>query len=247
MKLPAGTDGGTITNPQDDKFFDELAAFRGAVEIRTPTGTGFILVNNGRLQAAMFRTADATFKGSGALTTMTADYGDENGVQTFHLRNYNDVEFERALQICTDAGLIIISEEPPAAEESVQKVPAETEDAEPAAEPREYLDQSKLQKILSQPGVIAVSAFFEGFPVQSMGDADFEHVAASAEDFMRGGVKIAEEMKAGPLEQMILETTEHKFIIAPCGDLFLCVYTTADTQLGLIRVVLKSIQAESCR
>ena len=94
------------------------------------------------------------------------------------------------------------------------------------------LDESKLQKILSQPGVIAVSAFFEGFPVQSMGDADFEHVAASAEDFMRAGVKIAEDMKAGPLEQMILETAENKFIIAPCGDLFLCVFTTADTQLG---------------
>jgi predicted regulator of Ras-like GTPase activity (Roadblock/LC7/MglB family) len=247
MKLPAGTDGGTITNPQDDKFFDELAAFRGAVEIRTPTGTGFILVNNGKLQAAMFRTPDTTFKGAGALTSMTADYGDENGVQTFHLRNYNDVEFERALQISTTAGLLILPDEPPAAQEAAGSEPPAPEEEEPAGEPREYLDQSKLQKILSQPGVIAVSAFFEGFPVQSMGDADFEHVAASAEDFMRSGVKIAEEMKAGPLEQMILETTEHKFIIAPCGDLFLCVFTTADTQLGLIRVVLKSIQAETCR
>ena len=92
-----------------------------------------------------------------------------------------------------------------------------------------------------------MSAFFEGFPVQSLGDADFEHVAASAEDFMRAGVKIAQDMNAGPLEQMILETAENKFIIAPCGDLFLCVFTTADTRLGLIRVVLKSIQCETCR
>ena len=38
---------------------------------------------------------------------------------------------------------------------------------------------------------------------------------------------------------MILETDENKFIIAPCGDLFLCVFTTADAHLGLIRVVLK--------
>ena len=64
MKLPAGTDGGTITNPQDEKFFDELAAFRGAVEIRTPSGTGFILVDEGRLQAAMFRTATDSYKGA---------------------------------------------------------------------------------------------------------------------------------------------------------------------------------------
>jgi predicted regulator of Ras-like GTPase activity (Roadblock/LC7/MglB family) len=247
MKLPAGTDGGTIENPQDEKFFDELAAFRGAVEIRTPSGTGFILVDEGRLLAAMFRTATDSYKGGIALSCMTGDSGNESGVQTFHLRIYNDVEFERALELCRDSGMLIPAEEsagpaaePPhaAAGESAREFPGN---------PREFLDQSKLQKILSQPGVIAVSAFFEGFPVQSTGNADFEHVAASAEDFMRAGVKIAEDMKAGPLEQMILETAGNKFIIAPCGDLFLCVFTTADTQLGLIRVVLKSIQSESCR
>ena len=74
--------------------------------------------------------------------------------------------------------------------------------------PPELLDESKLQKILSQPGVIAVSAFFEGFPVQSIGDADFEHVAASAEDFARAGTKIAQEMNIGHLDQLILETPE---------------------------------------
>jgi predicted regulator of Ras-like GTPase activity (Roadblock/LC7/MglB family) len=248
MKLPAGTDGGIITNPQDDQLFSALTSFCGAVEIRTPSGSGFILVDDGKLQAAMFRTATDSCKGSSALTCLTSDSG-EGGIQTFHLRKYNDVEFERALEICREAGMLITAETadaPPAdtvpgQAEPVQVTPKST------ATPREFLDQSKLQKIMSQPGVIAVSAFYEGFPVQSMGDADFEHVAASAEDFMRAGVKIAEEMKAGPLDQMILETAENKFIIAPCGDLFLCVFTTADTQLGLIRVVLKSIQSESCR
>jgi predicted regulator of Ras-like GTPase activity (Roadblock/LC7/MglB family) len=248
MKLPAGTDGGTITNPRDEKFFEELAAFRGAVEIRTPSGTGFILVNEGRLQAAMFRTATESHKGGSALSFMTKDSGGESGVQTFHLRIYNDVEFERALDLCRDSGMLIpVEESPGPAAEPPQAGPKEKARGSSGTTPREFLDQSKLQKILSQPGVIAVSAFFEGFPVQSMGDADFEHVAASAEDFMRAGVKIAEDMNAGPLEQMILETVENKFIIAPCGDLFLCVFTTADTQLGLIRVVLRSIQSESCR
>jgi predicted regulator of Ras-like GTPase activity (Roadblock/LC7/MglB family) len=247
MKLPAGTDGGIITNPQDEKFFDELASFRGAVEIRTPSGTGFILVDEGRLLAAMFRTAADSYKGGTALSCLTRNYGDDSGVQTFHLRIYNDVEFERALELCRDSGMLIPVEEPPVPDvKSPQTGPGEIV-RESSGAPREFLDQSKLQKILSQPGVIAVSAFFEGFPVQSMGDADFEHVAASAEDFMRAGVKIAEDMNAGPLEQMILETADNKFIIAPCGDLFLCVFTTADTQLGLIRVVLKSIQSESCR
>ena len=247
MKLPAGTDGGTITNPQDEKFFDELAGFRGAVEIRIPSGTGFILVDEGRLQAAMFRTASESFKGGSALSYMTRDSGDENSVQTFHLRIYNDVEFERAMDLCRDSDMLIAAEESSRPEAVSPEAGSGQKSQKSSGTPPEFLDQSKLQKILSQPGVIAVSAFFEGFPVQSMGDADFEHVAASAEDFMRAGVKIAEDMNAGPLEQMILETAENKFIIAPCGDLFLCVFTTADTQLGLIRVVLKSIQSESCR
>lgn len=247
MKLPAGTDGGTITNPQDEKFFDELAGFRGAVEIRIPSGTGFILVDEGRLQAAMFRTASESFKGASALSYMTRDSGDENSVQTFHLRIYNDVEFERAMDLCRDSDMLIAAEETSRPDTVSPEAGSGQKTQKSSGTPREFLDQSKLQKILSQPGVIAVSAFFEGFPVQSMGDADFEHVAASAEDFMRAGVKIAEDMNAGPLEQMILETAENKFIIAPCGDLFLCVFTTADTQLGLIRVVLKSIQSESCR
>jgi predicted regulator of Ras-like GTPase activity (Roadblock/LC7/MglB family) len=245
MKLPAGIDGGTITNPQDEKFFNELAAFRGAVEIRSPAGTGFILVNDGRLQAALFRTAASSFKGENALSGMMGVTGDERAAQTFHLRTYTDVEFERALDICRDAGLLIANEDTLTPSDEPSEIrPAEAVRETTGAKPE--LDQSKLKKILAQPGVIAVSAFFEGFPVQSIGDADFEHVAASAEDFMRAGVKIAEDMHAGPLEQMIMETAENKFIIAPCGGLFLCVFTTADTQLGLIRVVLKSIQSETC-
>lgn len=247
MKLPAGTDGGTITNPQDETVFDELTDFRGAVEIRTSSGTGFILVEQGKLQAAMFQTATDSYPGRTALSFMTMDSNDAGAVQRFHLRRYNDAEFARAFEICRDSRLLIVYEEtpPPAAASSPVKTAEKTR--ETSAILPAFLDQSKLKKILNQPGVIAVSAFFEGFPVQSMGDADFEHVAASAEDFMRAGVKIAEDMSAGPLEQMILETADNKLIIAPCGDLFLCVFTTADTQLGLIRVVLKSIQSESGR
>jgi predicted regulator of Ras-like GTPase activity (Roadblock/LC7/MglB family) len=247
MKLPAGTDGGTITNPQDDKNLDELAAFRGAVEIRTSSGTGFILIDQGRLQAAMFHTATDSYKGQSALPFMNTDSGDTEAVQMFRLHKYRDEEFARALTICSDSQLLIADEEMSRPATLPPQAMAAEKAKETSAVPSVFLDQEKLKKILSQPGVIAVSAFFEGFPVQSMGDADFEHVAASAEDFMRGGVRIAQDMNAGPLEQMILETAEHKFIIAPCGDLFLCVFTSADTQLGLIRVVLKSIQSEACR
>jgi predicted regulator of Ras-like GTPase activity (Roadblock/LC7/MglB family) len=240
MKLPAGTDGGTITNPQDEGFIQDLMVFRGAIEIKTLAGNGFILVEKGKLVAGYFRTATDTFHGKTALAYMTLDSGDSDTAKKFRLRKYNETEFVSALNICRETGLLVLDETPAPEVKESEKPPVAP------VSPPNLLDRSKLKKILSQPGVIAVSAFFEGFPVQSIGDADFEHVAASAEDFMRAGTKIAEEMNIGQLDQMILETADNKFIIAPCGDLFLCVFTTADAQLGLIRVVLKSIQAEVC-
>jgi predicted regulator of Ras-like GTPase activity (Roadblock/LC7/MglB family) len=241
MKLPAGTDGGTITNPQDEGFIQDLMVFRGAIEIKTIAGNGFILVEKGKLVAGYFRTGTDTFHGKTALAYMTLDSGDSDTAKKFRLRKYNETEFISAMNICRETGLLILDETLPEPEVKESEKPPVAQVATP-----NLLDRSKLKKILSQPGVIAVSAFFEGFPVQSIGDADFEHVAASAEDFMRAGTKIAEEMNIGHLDQMILETADNKFIIAPCGDLFLCVFTTADAQLGLIRVVLKSIQAEVC-
>ena len=97
---------------------------------------------------------------------------------------------------------------------------------------------------MSQPGVVAVSAFYEGFPVLSLGEADFEHVAARAEDLLRAENGIAQDMNLGQPKQLILETAENKFIIVPCGDLFICIITRADAQLGLMRVLLRSIQNE---
>jgi len=252
MKFPAGTDGGIISNPQDEGFIRDLMAFVGAIEIETGAGHGFILTENGKLVSAYFRSDEGVFRGKEALSHMTLDSGG-NDDQTFSLRRYDPREFAQAVSISRDEHLLLSGAapaapaEPPAAPHPAQQPPAGpgTPAAAPGSPvPPQYLDETKLRKILSQPGVIAVSAFFEGFPVQSMGDADFEHVAASAEDFMRAGMKIAQEMKTGNLDQLILETASNKFIIAPCGDLYLCIFTTAESQLGLIRVVLKSIQKE---
>ncbi|MHB8164738.1 MAG: roadblock/LC7 domain-containing protein [Methanoregula sp.] len=235
MKLPAGTDGGTITNPQEEGLIPYLMAFRGAIEIETGSGNGFILTENGKLKAAYFKSGENTSRGKEALSYLMADSPETGLKQTFNLRKYSDDEFNRALTIANDENLLLSV--PP------QK-PAVPLEVDPDPVMPVLLDEKNLRKIASQPGVIAVSTFFEGFPVQSMGDADFEHVAALAEDLMRAGARIAQEMKVGALDQLILETAENKFIIAPCGDLFLCVFTTSDAQLGLIRVVLKSIQAE---
>jgi predicted regulator of Ras-like GTPase activity (Roadblock/LC7/MglB family) len=123
----------------------------------------------------------------------------------------------------------------------ITRVPKKPE--RPLREPP-LLDESMIQRILKQPGVIAVSTFFEGFAVQSAGHADFEQVAANAEDLFRAGKKIAREIDIGPLNQIILETGKGKLIIAPYGDLNVCIFTKPDANLGLIRVAIKSMQVE---
>lgn len=123
----------------------------------------------------------------------------------------------------------------------ITRVPKKPE--KPLREPP-LLDERMIQRILKQPGVIAVSTFFEGFAVQSAGRADFEQVAANAEDLFRAGKKIAGEIGIGPLNQVILETGKGKLVIAPYGDLNVCIFTEPDANLGLIRVAIKSLQLE---
>jgi predicted regulator of Ras-like GTPase activity (Roadblock/LC7/MglB family) len=248
MKFPAGTDGGTISNPQDEGFIRELMSFVGAIEIETGSGHGFILTDKGKLISAYFRSEQGAFKGKEALSHMTMD-SDGTEEQTFSLRKYDPSDFSLAVRISQEEKLLLSDGEPVPRKEAMTVPPspppvAAVKTGTAPAIPPELLDETRLRKIISQPGVLAVSAFFEGFPVQSLGEEDFEHVAASAEDFMRAGTKIAQEMKIGNLDQLILETAQNKFIIAPCGDLYLCIFTTAEAQLGLIRVVLKSIQKE---
>lgn len=106
------------------------------------------------------------------------------------------------------------------------------------------LEDDRLHCVLKQPGVLAVLAFFEGFPVKSMGSGDFEQVAAVAQDFLRAGEKLACDMKMGGLGQITLEAGERKCIVVPYGDLFLCLLTRADANLGLIRLAIRNLQAK---
>jgi predicted regulator of Ras-like GTPase activity (Roadblock/LC7/MglB family) len=235
MKFPAGTDRGIVTNPLDEDFIRELQTFRGACQIETEAGHGFIVIDNGSQVAAYYRAGEEVFLGCAALQYITIPPAEDREITELRLREYDEHEFSLALQIAKYEHLICNTGESLVPEKEGSSIPGKS----PA-----LLDERMLQKILTIPGVIAVSAFFEGFPVQSLGDADFEHVAVSAEDFMRSGTKIAREMGVGDLEQLILETATSKFIIAPCGDLYLCIFATSDAQLGLIRVVLTSILSE---
>ncbi len=238
MRLPAGIVEESVKNPQKDGLLQYLMTFRGLLEIKTVSSHGFILNDFGKLVGAYFKNNDAIFRGKAALYHLTMESTEISTTpETFNIRKYSETEFSRAVQISTEEGLLIGNLAFPAASGS-------RADKCGMPELPLRLDRKTLKKIKNLNGVIAVSAFFEGFPIQCIGDADFEHVAASAEDLMRAGAKIAKDLKIGSLDQLILETDENKFIIAPCGDLFVCIFTTADAHLGLIRVVLKSIQSE---
>jgi predicted regulator of Ras-like GTPase activity (Roadblock/LC7/MglB family) len=239
MRLPAGTVEGILTNPQKEGLRQYLMTFRGVVEAETLTGHGFILNDNGKMVGAYFKNSDGFFRGKSALLHMLIEStGSFDSPQTFNIRKYTEAEFSRAVQLCLEEGLLI--------NETVSPMDSHGSDqkSNKFSEIAELLDENTLKKIKNLAGVIAVAAFFEGFSIQCIGDADFEHVAVSAEDLVRAGTKIARDLNIGSLDQMILETDENKFIIVPCGDLFLCVFTTADAHLGLIRVVLKNIQSE---
>ena len=239
MRLPAGTVEGIITNPPKEGLRQYLLTFRGLVEAETLSGHGFILNDNGKIVGAYFKDTEGFFRGKSALLQMLMESTSSfDSPQTFNIRKYTEAEFSRAVQLCIEEGLLINEIVPlmdsHGTDQKVEKI----------SEIAEILDENALKKIKNLAGVIAVAAFFEGFSILSIGDADFEHVTASAEDLVRAGTKIARDLNIGSLDQMILETDENKFIIVPCGDLFLCVFTTADAHLGLIRVVLKNIQSE---
>ncbi|MEN6396461.1 MAG: roadblock/LC7 domain-containing protein [Methanoregula sp.] len=240
MELPAGTGGDVIINPQKEGMLQYLMALKGALIIESGRGSGFILTNNGTMVAAYFKDPHGVYAGTAALRNLMAAPRNDTGVQqNFVMRTYGKEDFAEALERCTHENLLI---SPTIPEDDTIPVPKMRPGS--SRDTPTFLDESALAKIISQPGVVAVSAFYEGFPVQSLGEADFEHVAARAEDLLRAGTRIAQDMNLGQPDQLILETAENKIIIAPCGDLFLCIITRADAQLGLMRVLVRSIQSE---
>ena len=120
-------------------------------------------------------------------------------------------------------------------------MPKSTRDAR-AAKVAELMDEQRLENIQKQPGILAVLAFYEGFPVFAAGKGDFEQIAAVAEDFLRAGEKTTGDMRMGSLGQITLEAGEKKCIIVPHGDLFLCIITLSDINLGLVRLAIRTLQ-----
>ncbi|MDD1712184.1 MAG: roadblock/LC7 domain-containing protein [Methanoregulaceae archaeon] len=229
MILPRGTLVGVLQGPLHGEAVRLIQTFSGVIRIRAEDGRGVILTEQGRVIAACFEGEEGRAAGKEAFDRMKHPLAFFEGKkQEITLFRYHVVEYQEALTLCASEKLL---------------VPADCRVFITAPPPRPI--EGKLNNILRQPGVLAVSAFFEGFPVQSFGNADFEQVAATAEDLLRAGNKMIANMGIGTLEQMLLETTEGKFIIAPFGDLFLCLYTTPEANLGLIRLALHSLHQEA--
>ena len=231
MTLPAGKYSGIVKDPFQGEAFFKLGTFRGLVEIRSPDEKGFILCEYGRVAGAYLRDSTGSYRGDEVLNHFRdpekeTPAGDKTPESEYILRSYSEQEFREASDFCRENGLTT-------AEKEV------TEQAKPASP-----DDVGLNCILKQPGVIAVMAFFEGFAVKSYGKADFEQIAAVAEDFLRAGKRISTDLNMGHLTQIILESGNRKCIIAPYGDLNICLVTTAEANLGILRLALNRIQTE---
>jgi predicted regulator of Ras-like GTPase activity (Roadblock/LC7/MglB family) len=236
MELPAGTDEGKSLDPRNTGTIQYLMDFCGLLEIATPRGNGFLLTNKGNLVAAYYKNDVREYRGGAAIRSLmedSSDAGCSGSERTFRLLRYTDSEFEDARDACREMDLLAdtTASEAPAGERQDMSRPGPT-----------LFDDESLEKITGVSGVIAVSVFYEGFPVQSKGDADFEHIAALAEDLRRQGTRIASDIRLGRLTKLTLEAGENTIIIAPFGDLFLCIIAQADAPLEKIGRILRTLQ-----
>jgi predicted regulator of Ras-like GTPase activity (Roadblock/LC7/MglB family) len=220
MILPEGSVIGTFSGTLEDiKPF--IAPLIGVLYVVGNPGEGFLLIDQGKFVASLFHAGVSELKGNVAYELMAGEQS-----LNFEMRRYTTEEFSAARETCVKDGLLIACDENG---KPLRKVVS---------------GEWNLDMIKKQPGVLAVSAFHEGFAVHSTGNADFEQVAAVAEDLLRTGKKIASDLAIEPLNQLILETPHGKFIIAPYGDINICIFTEADANLGLIRMAIRNIQSE---
>ncbi len=227
MSLPEGTYAGVAAVPLQEEHPEGFRPFSGRVEVLTNKGSGFLIVGEGKVIAAYFKDETHSYRGREVIAhLMDSDKETDLNLRYIQYR-YTPAQMSEAYAFCRQEGLFM-----------------QEKDASPAQAAGNRLDDALLSRLFNQPGVVAVSVFFEGFPVQSIGDGDFEQVAAMAEDFLRAGKKMADNLGMGVLDQIILESDERKCVVAPYGDLYLCLLTNTNVNLGLIRLAIHTIQSE---
>ena len=208
--------------------------FTGYINIETDKGAGFVLFETGRPVSAGFFSGEENFSKSPAYEALL-----ESGVLDLTVYKYTSDEIISAkAETFDEFGIIDL--------ESVEENDKDDKESNDSVKKqKDILKESTLNSVMRQPGVRAVSVIFEGFALQSVGDADFEHVAAVTEDLVRAGSKMTSDLMLGRLNQLLLETDEGKLIVAPANELFICVLAENTANLGLIRLSLQAIQYDT--
>jgi predicted regulator of Ras-like GTPase activity (Roadblock/LC7/MglB family) len=201
--------------------------FKGCIWVyrpeQGPGSEGFILIDNGTVLAAALSSQGIRLHQLDALYRMMALEGIRSKVVEL-----TDDQLSAAIRDAPDAAINAAAEAP-------------AKQAPPVAKEKAEYDHI-LSLMASLPGVVAVAFVADGLPVFQQGKTDFEHISAATEDMVRTGARIAGELQLGTAEQIIIETQGYKVIIAPVSDMFLCVLARAGTNLGLIRLNIRSTQ-----
>ena len=231
MKIPDGSFVAETDRPLPEVLKDYGHDFRGCIRVEkgenSRSSEGFILMEDGNVLASAFTTMGITLYQLNALDRMMS-------LKHARLKVYSYSEEEKSgvFDLYPDS---VIGDLP-------QKTEA-VEEASPVPEPARISYDVLLTTVTQLPGVIAAALVLDGLPIYQQGQhVDFEHIAVATEDMVRSGTKIATELQLGSAEQIILETPSNKAVIAPINDMFLCVLTAADANLGLVRLSIKNAQ-----
>jgi len=209
--------------------------FRGCIHLthgeNGKGSEGFILVEDGNVLASAYSTLGIMLYQMNALDRMISS---KDVRLTVH--SYSEDEKYLVLEKYPDAA---IGDVPPRPE--AEKPAADKPEAEAEGERISY--DLLLSAVVQLPGVIATALVADGLPVYQQGEQiDFDHIAVATEDMVRSGARIASELQLGITDEIILETPSNKVVIAPINDMFLCVLTEANANLGLLRLSIKNAQ-----
>lgn len=231
MKIPDGSFVAETDKRLPEVLKDYGHDFRGCIRVEKGENSrpsqGFILMEDGNVLASAFATLGITLYQMNALDRMMS-------LKDARLKIYSYSEEEKSMVFDTYPDSVI--GDLPQKTDVIEEAPA-------APEPSRISYDVLLSTVTQLPGVMAAAMVLDGLPIYQQGQhVDFEHIAVATEDMVRSGTKIATELQLGSAEQIILETPSNKVVIAPINDMFLCVLTAAEANLGLIRLSIKNAQ-----
>jgi predicted regulator of Ras-like GTPase activity (Roadblock/LC7/MglB family) len=231
LKIPDGSFVAETDSPLPEVLKDYGHDFRGCIRVEKGENSrpsqGFILMEDGNVLASAFATLGITLYQMNALDRMMS-------LKDARLKIYSYSEEEKSMVFDTYPDSVI--GDLPQKTDVIEEAPA-------APEPSRISYDVLLSTVTQLPGVMAAAMVLDGLPIYQQGQhVDFEHIAVATEDMVRSGTKIATELQLGSAEQIILETPSNKVVIAPINDMFLCVLTAAEANLGLIRLSIKNAQ-----